>query len=128
VRRVCGSLRNVGGTDVIPAKSLLSTHRVAQLRTAGLYPAEDVVDMDAPAIAVETDYDGYFERLVKSWVARKSGKFNHSLIHITAGPYRSAAVSFEKDGDTLHLDFYSALRTGFGALSEAEILQIIELL
>jgi hypothetical protein len=81
-----------------------------------------------PTVIVERDYDGYFERLVNSWIDRKTGKFNHKTIVIYSGPYRSSAVSFHKNGDSITLDFYAALRAGFGSLSEAEVSQIIELL
>jgi len=82
-------------------------------------------------IAVLTDYDGYFEWLVKSWVDKKEEQktpFKHSKIMITAGPYRSEAVTAEKgiDGNTIHLDFYSALRTGFGQLTEKDVQEIID--
>ena len=83
-----------------------------------------------PEIVVTTDFDGYFEALVKQWVEMKKIPFNHTRIRITAGPYRPSAVQYgtEDGGKTLHLDFYSALRTGFGRLTESEVQQIIELL
>lgn len=87
--------------------------------------------MPRPEVQATVDFDGYFSRLVNSWVDRKEaegGTFVHEKITITAGPYRSAAVSFEKKGSELHLDFYSALRTGFGRLSNSEIVQIIAML
>lgn len=89
--------------------------------------------MSAPKITVEKDYDGYFERLVRSWVDRKKEtgeSFNNSRIKISSGPYRPYAVSYkiEEDTNTICLDFYSALRTGFGELGEDEIDQLVELL
>lgn len=87
--------------------------------------------MSSPELRVHSDYDQYFERLVDSWIQAKrqaNQSFNHTAIVVTAGPYRSAAVSYEKKGDVLHLDFYSALRTGFGSLSASDIAAITELL
>jgi len=80
---------------------------------------------------VLSDYDRYFERLVDSWVMKKreAGEtFNHTVIVVTAGPYRESAVSYESKDGILHLDFYSALRTGFGHLSQEDIQEIIKLL
>jgi hypothetical protein len=87
--------------------------------------------MTEPTIEVGVDFDGYFEGLVRNWVLEKaqSGRpFHHRTITVNAGPYRPYAVRYSKDGDTIHLDFYSALRTGFGELSEADVEGIKELL
>ena len=86
-----------------------------------------------PEVVAVKDYDGYFEQLVRSWVARKkaSGKaFHHTKIEVSAGPWRSAAVSYasEGEGKKITFDFYSALRTGFGQLSDQDVEDIIELL
>lgn len=78
-------------------------------------------------IVVKSDYDGYFESLVRSWVARKPEP-KHKTILITAGPYRMAAVSYASDAETLYLDFYSALRRGFGCLSKEEVDEIVEII
>jgi len=82
-------------------------------------------------VVVKSDYDGYFESWVKGWIQQKveMGKpFNHKRVVITSGPWRSYAVSFEKAGEELRLDFYSALRAGFGGVTASEIREIIELL
>lgn len=84
--------------------------------------------METPTIVVEQDFDGYFERLVRGWVKRKAGPFKHTEIHITSGPYRPDAVSTFSSGDTLTIDFYSALRTGFGYLSGDDIDQLVAML
>lgn len=85
----------------------------------------------APEVVVGQDYDGYFERLVRGWIERKlqsGAPFKHARVNVTAGPYRPYAVTFEQDEEQISLDFYSALRTGFGSLSLSEIDQIIALL
>lgn len=80
-------------------------------------------------IIAESDYDGYFEEYVRQMVANKGeDKVKHKKIVITAGPWRDYAVSFVDKGDTLHLDFYSALRTGFGKIEVGELMQLIEML
>lgn len=87
--------------------------------------------MHTPELVVNSDYDRYFKRLVDGWIQQKrtSGKpFRHKKILVTAGPYRMSAVSYESKGDRLTLDFYAALRTGFGALSAQDIVEIIALL
>ena len=84
-----------------------------------------------PELRVDSDYDRYFERLVDGWIQRKraaGGTFAHAVVRITAGPYRSDAVTTHSKDGVLHLDFYSALRTGFGSLSEADVNAVIELL
>ena len=80
-----------------------------------------------PLVVVKSDYDGYFEALVRSFIERKS-EFRHHTIVITSGPWRSYAVSYESKDGTLHLDFYSALRTGFGSISESEVNEMVELM
>jgi hypothetical protein len=88
---------------------------------------QSIMTITYPEIIVESDYDGYFERLVRGWCDKKTMPFRHKKIIITAGPYRSCAVSAMKDdeGKTIRLDFYAALRTGFGQLDSAEINEII---
>jgi hypothetical protein len=81
-----------------------------------------------PNILIELDYDGYFERLVRNWLDRKEGLYRHSAIHINSGPYRESAVSYESRDGVLLLDFYSALRAGFGGLSEDDVNALIALL
>lgn len=89
-----------------------------------------------PEIIVLSDYEGYFERLVRSWIQKKiiqtplNGlQFNHARVTISAGPYRPYAVEFhEQNNDTLHLDFYSALRSGFGSIEPSEITEIVRML
>ena len=84
-----------------------------------------------PALRVESDYGQYFENLVSSWIERKRNEgsdFKHQVVRITAGPYRPDAVTTREEGDVLHLDFYSALRAGFGGLSAEDITAIVEML
>jgi hypothetical protein len=90
----------------------------------------------SPELRVDSDYDRYFESLVDKWIDEKrvaGGTFRHEQVRVTAGPYRSSAVSFRsftlEDGKKIiHLDFYSALRSGFGSLSAQDIVEIKELL
>lgn len=81
-----------------------------------------------PKVTVIHDYDGYFESLVRGWVDRKEGPFKHQEVFVVAGPYKVEAVRYHSDGKELILDFYSALRTGFGELSEQDVKELIELL
>ena len=82
-----------------------------------------------PTIKVLSDYDGYFESLVKRWLD-KVPYCPFETVEITAGPYRSSALSFEikDEGKTIAFDFYSALRNGFGALAHQDVDDIIALL
>lgn len=84
-----------------------------------------------PTVEVICDYDGAFEGMVQHWIEEKEkdGKeFKHKRIKINSGPYRSYAVQYEIEGDCIAFDFYSALRNGFGSLSEYEVEQLIDLL
>jgi hypothetical protein len=86
---------------------------------------------ELPKIEVVLDYDGYFEAIVRRWVNEKaqSGKpFKHRVILVSAGPYRAYAVAYEDKGESISLDFYSPLRTGFGELGAEDVAAIKELL
>lgn len=75
-----------------------------------------------PIICIEKDYDGYFRSLVEALVLTKTTPFKSKRIIVTSGPYRSYAVQCDLDKDgTLYIDFYSAIRNGFGGLSEADL-------
>jgi hypothetical protein len=69
-----------------------------------------------PQIRVECDYDGFFESLVREWLAeqKKRGLVTRSkMVVISSGPYRTNAVTCKRyPDDVLSIDFYSALRTG----------------
>lgn len=82
-----------------------------------------------PTITIDQDYDGYFEALVRKWCEKKQANgqtFKHDTITIDAGPYRASALSYRSVGNTLHLDFYAAIRVGFGSLGPIEpILEIL---
>jgi hypothetical protein len=90
----------------------------------------------SPKLRVDSDYDRYFESLVDRWIDEKrhsDKSFKHEIVRVTAGPYRSSAVSYRSFVDDagrkiIHLDFYSALRTGFGSLSAQDVVEIKELL
>ena len=81
--------------------------------------------VEEPTVTVENDYDGYFEKTVRSWVAekvKKGEKFLHSTIVVDSGPYRSCAVDCTSDGvSRVTLDFYSAVRSGFGRLEDSHV-------
>lgn len=82
-------------------------------------------------VVVESDYDNYFFNKVNGWVETKiqSGEeFKHYRIVITAGPYRAYAVGTKSADGVLQFDFYSALRSGFGSISDEEIDQLITML
>jgi hypothetical protein len=81
-----------------------------------------------PSVEVKLDYDGYFECLVKRWIAVKAGNFNHHTIVVSAMPFLPDAVQYASGNRKLELLFYSALRSGFGGINTDEISQIIELL
>ena len=83
---------------------------------------------DNITIEVLSDYDGYFESLVRLWIDKKTDPLKHSKFIISAGPWRSSVVTYKSEADTLYLDFYSAFRKGFGELSEQEVKEIIEIL
>lgn len=70
-------------------------------------------------LIVKSDYDGFFEAWssrVKEELEKKSSTIKE--IVVTSGPYRSYGMSYSlnKDKTRLELDFYSAVRTGFGSI------------
>lgn len=82
-------------------------------------------------IVIERDYDNYFSVLVAGWVRTKmiaNQPFRHHTIHVNSGPYRSSAMSYKSSEGELHLDFYSAIRNGFGGLSDSDVKSIIDIL
>lgn len=83
-----------------------------------------------PKLTVISDYDGFFESLVRRWLAELRTPPKHREILISAGPYRAQAVEVleSKDKQSIHLDFYSALRAGFGSLSDLDEARIKEML
>ncbi len=79
---------------------------------------------------VEMDYDGYFEYLAKQIVARAEaiGPIWPTQVIVNAGPWRANGLVMKRlkmadgqPGTTILMDFYSALRTGFGSLTEADV-------
>jgi hypothetical protein len=85
-----------------------------------------------PEIIVEVDFDGYFENLTRQIIARARSnghEFKFKKVTVTAGPWRSVACSVNKvDNNTVNLDFYSALRTGFGIITDDDLAGIGKLL
>lgn len=78
-------------------------------------------ELSEPEVVVESDYDGYFAGIVQHLLEIHRGPFVHRKIVVTAGPYRDSAITYHSDGEVIHLDFYSALRAGFGHLSGEDI-------
>lgn len=79
-------------------------------------------------LIVEQDYDGYFERLTKQIVGYvRNPKYKEVVV--TSGPYRLDAVSVYKiSDDAVRLDYYAALRKGFGTLTEQNMRDVAKLL
>lgn len=70
-------------------------------------------------LIIKSDYDGFFEAWssrVKEELEKKSSTIKE--IVVTAGPYRSYGMTYElnQDKTRLELDFYSAVRNGFGGI------------
>lgn len=79
-----------------------------------------------PEIVVNSDFDGYFERLVRAQLAKR-GESRRERIIISAGPWRPYGVAYKisEDGKTLELDFYSALRNGFGSFNPNDLQEVL---
>lgn len=70
-----------------------------------------------PSIEVKNDYDGFFENWAKKLAEELDTQGNQKIEKITvnSGPYRSYGVNYTQEGSSIiHLDFYSAVRNGFG--------------
>jgi hypothetical protein len=86
-----------------------------------------------PTIIIERDFDGYFEGLAKQIVdiaVSKNRPFITHQIVVTSGPWRCVALSVNCLPSTgeINLDFYSAIRNGFGSLSQADLEGAAEML
>ena len=77
-------------------------------------------------ITVASDYDGYFQKMVAD-ALEKVPECKWDEVVISAGPWRSYGMSASKSDRTLLLDFYSALRTGFGQLDKKDLLDILKM-
>lgn len=87
--------------------------------------------MKKPKIIIKKDFDGYFKKLVEGWVEQKvaSGKkFNNKEIVVIGVPRMLSAITYKQEDQRITLCFYSALRSGFGLLTEQEIKEVIALL
>ena len=64
------------------------------------------------------DYDNYFTDWATLLANKLEQKPNNKItqIDVNSGPYRSYGMSYDVDNTTLKLDFYSAVRTGFGSI------------
>ena len=81
-----------------------------------------------PQIIVKSDYDGYFESLARKILGYAENP-KYKFIEVTAGPYRADALSVRRvDDTTVQLDFYSAIRNGFGSLSENDLVEAAKLI
>lgn len=85
--------------------------------------------MTVPVIEVKRDYDGYFEGLVRGILKQVPNPRSERIV-INSGPYRPSAVTYAWDEatKTMTLDFYSALRRGFGSLSTTDLVALGQLL
>lgn len=82
--------------------------------------------MPQPEIVVESDYEGYFESMVRHQLTKVAESKRERII-ISSGPYRSYGCQFEisEDGKVLKLDFYSALRRGFGSFNPSDLIEVL---
>ena len=85
-------------------------------------------------LKIDSDYDGYFESVVKGAIDRKiaSGlKLNYQRFRITSGGWRSYDCRWEEEEDangakTLFIDFYSVARTrGVGIEDGTELFNLL---
>ena len=75
---------------------------------------------------VRNDFDDYFSDYVSSMVKQKEilgQPFKIKHIVISAGPWRTYDVRFEREADILYLDFYSACRYHGGPDADHELLK-----
>lgn len=79
-------------------------------------------------IETKSDFDGYFTSLTKQIVALVNNP-RYSKVVVTAGPYRAYGMAISRiDDDTAGIDFYSALRAGFGSLTQQDLVDAAAML
>lgn len=84
-----------------------------------------------PEVVVVMDFDGYFEAMVRGMVKDKIAagqQFKHARIEVEGVPFLMSAAEYRSSGGTIRLQFYPALRTGFGSLSDEDKVAIRDLL
>jgi hypothetical protein len=110
----------------IATKAMSHRQETARVKAA-FHPTEEPLNI--PNIVVEKDYEGFFERLVKTWCESKKTPWKCDTIVVIAGPWRDSAVTcwYDKDNSkTLHIDFHSELRRDFGNLSREDTQAVID--
>jgi hypothetical protein len=110
--------RSRDDTGVTPASDLRASDNVS----AGDLSATE----SKPTMEVLNDFDDYFRDYVSSLVKQKVNlgqPFKIKNIVISAGPWRTYNVRFERRADILYLDFYSACRYQGGPDADHELLK-----
>lgn len=86
-----------------------------------IFPGWEGIAEIKPVVRVIRDYEGYFEALVRKLVDTKAEPFKNKEIWVNSGPWRTDACVTRRIAEgVIELDFYSALRTGFGSLTKAD--------
>ena len=71
-------------------------------------------------VVTESDYENYFTQWVHGVAQELSDLPDHNIdtLEVSAGPYRSYGldIKVDKNANKASLDFYSAIRTGFGSI------------
>lgn len=69
-------------------------------------------------IVVINDYNNYFKNWAENLAKELDSNSNNKIKKITvnSGPYRNHGLTYTRKEEVLHLDFYSAVRTGFGSI------------
>lgn len=79
----------------------------------------NIKNKDMIKIIMENDYEGYFESWTRKFVKELQNCPQNKIetVRVTAGPYRNHGLTYEVENDNIiHLDFYSAVRNGFGSI------------
>jgi hypothetical protein len=135
-RKACGTILSVGSTVYRilnePGEWIAWRHycRKCGDKIVGSSPTithqKFTAEGEYPEIVIGKDYDGYFQGLVERMVKAKMTGFQHRKIVVEAVPFLPDACQYQSHEDVLYLQFYSALRAGFGELGPAEpILEVL---
>ena len=85
--------------------------------------------MEKVELIIHQDYDGFFENWTNQLIKELESNPSNTIkkVEVTSGPFRNYGLDYKKKVNTVYLDFYSAVRNGFGSIgiSPAELAKII---
>lgn len=80
------------------------------------------------ALDIEKDFDNYFGTIVCNEIIPNLTTNKITWIILSSGPYRNYDVDInwiDKEKELIHIDYYSAVRVGFGTPHTDEVIEML---